>query len=148
MKIEAVEQRIARSISAPPSSQAPQDDLKTIALLTARVKELTEQLAAKDQQLAASNGERDTWHRLADIERERGDFYAEASKLRRDAGGISDQIVEQYKQQLARADSEIERQRAEINRLRNPGFFRRVFNPDTAFKVLGGVAIGRATCPN
>jgi FtsZ-binding cell division protein ZapB len=127
-------------------AQQEPDEVKKIALLTAKLKELTEANAALTQQVVAVTGERDQWHRIADIERERGDFYADAAKNRKDAGTVSDAIVAEYKAQLDRADVEIERQRKEIEKLRNPSFFSELFKPSELFKIGGAFAFGRLTC--
>lgn len=146
----SINNRIAETLAKIPSAAEAQqqdvDELKKVALLVADNKKLREEKAALIDKVNSLESEKTVLTRLVAIERERGDLYLEASKNRKEAGDVSDVIRANYDKLLARADTTIEKQAAEIQDLRNPSFFKELFNPKELFKIGGSFALGRLTC--
>lgn len=122
------------------SSPSAQDDevLKAteIALNRLKVAEetnklLLERLAAKDAIIEAKDA------KIA-LREEQLELAKSANKDRAGANVIDQFRVEACQTQLAKAD-------AEIYRLKNPGFFRSLFDPKTVGSALVGFGIGRVT---
>lgn len=122
------------------SSPSVQDDeiLKAteIALNRLKVAEetnklLLERLAAKDAIIEAKDAK-------ISLREEQLELAKSANKDRAGANVIDQFRVEACQTQLAKAD-------AEIYRLKNPGFFRSLFDPKTIGSAVLGFTIGRAT---
>lgn len=122
------------------SSPSVQDDevLKAteIALNRLKVAEetnklLLERLAAKDAIIEAKDA------KIA-LREEQLELAKSANKDRAGANVIDQFRVEACQTQLAKAD-------AEIYRLKNPGFFRSLFDPKTLGSGLIGFGLGRVT---
>jgi hypothetical protein len=100
--------------------------------------------AALGREIEALKGENAALKKLDERSEQIIALAQTAITARSGANQIDDLRVKDCQQQLARADQMIARQDAEIHRLRNPGFFREMFSPDTLWKFGAGFAVGRA----
>lgn len=96
-----------------------------------REKLLIDRLTAKDAIIEAQKG-------IIDVRDQQLALAKTMDKNSQKIETIDQFRVEACQQQLLRAD-------AEIARLRNPGFFRSVFDPKTLTGAMVGFGLGRAT---
>lgn len=80
--------------------------------------------------------------KLSEVERERAEFFKAAAEKRNDALGVNDVRFQIFREQQADDKEEIARLRGEVQRLRNPGILKRIFNPD----VIAAGVIGNGIC--
>jgi hypothetical protein len=119
-----------------PSAQSDSDILKLLEIANIRLKAseekvdlLQQRIADKDVTIGALTGEIGTKNdQIADLKA--------ANKDRSGANSIDQFRVEACQAQLSKAD-------AEINRLRNPGFWRTIFDPKTLTGAIAGYGVGR-----
>lgn len=86
------------------------------------------------------------------LERERGDLYKAAAAERATANGIDDIRVANFEridrirvEQISTITADRDRLLAENAKLRNPGFFKTLFDPRALTFGIAGFGIGRAT---
>lgn len=120
------------------SEQQDSETLKALEIANIRLQAanatialLNDRLAAKDTIIAAKDG-------LIDVKDQQLKLALEANKDRAGVATIDQFRVEACQQQLQKSD-------AEIARLRNPGFLRQLFSPQTLGGVVLGYGAGRLT---
>lgn len=94
--------------------------------------------AALQSQLEATKGERDSWRRMAEVNEKVAGVWQGIAERSGRITTIEDERVADCRLQLSKAD-------AEISRLRNPGFFREIFDAKKLFAGAVGFGLGRAT---
>lgn len=117
--------------SVKPAEQQDSEVLKALEIANIRLQAanttialLNDRLTAKDTIISAKDG-------LIDVTKQQLQLALDANKDRQGINTIDQFRVEACQQQLEKADQE-------ISRLRNPGFFRQLFSPQT----LGGIVLG------
>jgi multidrug resistance efflux pump len=126
-------------LTAKPSSASAQSDdptLKALEQATNRLalaeetnRLLREQLAAKDDRIAAKEA-------IIEIKDEQIKLLKSANSDRAGANTIDQYRIEACQAQLSKAD-------AEIRRLRYPGLLERLFKPDTIIAGIVGYGFGK-----
>lgn len=117
-----------------------EDELKSQQLLIAELKKLRLENAALKDEVTAKNGTIAVQERIIKIVEERGDFFKVAAEKGIKAGDNCGLIQERYDRMVAQYESEEQRLRSEVDKLRASR------NTRSIFAGLGGVAVGWAVC--
>jgi hypothetical protein len=126
----------AASSTTSASNQQDSDILKLLEITKIQLEGEKEKGKLKDQQLAAKDTQLEAFKGLVAVRDEQIALLRSANQDRAAVNTGDARMLQACEQQLARSD-------AEIARLRNPGFFKSIFNTDTLFKVGLGYGLGQ-----
>lgn len=123
----------ASSAQDDPVAKALEQAINRLAVAEEKNRLLEDRLAAKDAIITAKDG-------VIAVRDQQLELALSANKDRAGANVIDAFRVEACQQQLLRAD-------IEINRLRNPGFLKSLFDVKSITGAVVGFGLGRATAP-
>lgn len=121
----------ARSAQDDPVAKALEQAINRLAVAEEKNRLLEDRLAAKDAIITAKDG-------VIAVRDQQLELALSANKDRAGANMIDAFRVEACQQQLLKAD-------LEINRLRNPGFLKSLFDVKSITGAVVGFGVGRAT---
>lgn len=136
----------AFAASAQNSATPAGDELKTQEQILDELKLRRAEVEALTKERDALKGQVSVYEQLVKVERERGDFFKQAAEARAQANDIDARRDDLRKEQLSMYQEENLRLRSENAKLRNPGFFQRIFRPDSLTAFAAGYGARGLQC--